>query len=55
VLANLGNASCLKRDAGLQSFAIPHNANLSNGLMFAPRNSYGMPIDAAYARKPALV
>jgi hypothetical protein len=43
-----------QRDAGTQSFAIPHNANLSNGLMFAPRNSYGMPIDAAYARKRAL-
>lgn len=38
-----------QRDAGKQVFAIPHNANLSNGLMFAPRNSEGQPIDARYA------
>ena len=38
-----------QRDTGKQVFAIPHNANLSNGLMFAPRNSEGQPIDARYA------
>jgi hypothetical protein len=42
-----------QRDAGLQVFAIPHNANLSNGLMFAPRNSQGLPVDAAYAKRRA--
>jgi hypothetical protein len=39
-----------QRDAGLQTFSISHNANLSNGLMFAPRNSDGMPIDKRYAK-----
>jgi len=42
-----------QRDAGLQVFAIPHNGNLSNGLMFAPRNSQGQPIDAEYAKMRA--
>lgn len=40
-----------QRKSGHDSFAIPHNANLSNGLMFAPRNSAGMPIDARYAER----
>jgi hypothetical protein len=40
----------VQRDAGLETFSISHNANLSNGLMFAPRNSDGTPIDARYAR-----
>jgi hypothetical protein len=32
--------------------AIPHNSNLSNGILFAPkRQSDGSPIDAAYARR----
>ena len=39
-----------QRDAGKQVFAIPHNANLSNGLMFAPRDSDGQPIDSRYAK-----
>ena len=43
----------VQRDAGHQVFAIPHNANLSNGLMFAPRNSDGMPIDKRYAERRA--
>jgi hypothetical protein len=30
--------------------AIPHNANISNGVMFAPTNSAGEPIDQEYAR-----
>jgi len=34
-------------------FAIPHNPNLSNGLMFAPRDSRGVPIDKAYAERRA--
>jgi len=40
----------VQRDAGLKTFSISHNANLSNGVMFAPRNSYGMPIDVRYAK-----
>jgi len=42
-----------QRSMGHPSFAIPHNGNLSNGLMFAPRNSDGLPIDAAYAERRA--
>ena len=40
----------VQRDAGLKTFSISHNANLSNGLMFAPRDSAGTPIDARYAK-----
>jgi len=43
----------VQRESGLQVFAVPHNANLSNGLMFAPRNSDGTPIDAEYAKRRA--
>jgi len=39
-----------QRDMGLDTFSISHNANLSNGLMFAPRNSDGTPINARYAK-----
>ena len=42
-----------QRNMGHASFAIPHNGNLSNGLMFAPRNSQGLPIDAGYAARRA--
>ncbi len=43
----------VQRSAGHETFAIPHNGNLSNGLMFAPRNSDGLPIDARYAERRA--
>ena len=43
-----------QRSMGHPNFAIPHNGNLSNGLMFAPRNSAGLPIDAQYAKRRAL-
>ena len=43
----------VQKNAGHDNFAIPHNGNLSNGLMFAPRNSEGLPIDAAYAERRA--
>ena len=43
----------VQRSVGHDNFAIPHNANLSNGLMFAPRNSQGLPIDAGYAKRRA--
>ncbi|MGB5620321.1 MAG: DUF3604 domain-containing protein, partial [Desulfobacterales bacterium] len=44
-----------QRSMGHQSFAIPHNGNLSNGLMFAPRTSEGQPIDARYAERRARI
>ncbi|MGD8323587.1 MAG: DUF3604 domain-containing protein [Gammaproteobacteria bacterium] len=36
---------------GAEFVAIPHNSNLSKGLMFAETDSDGRPIDAAYARQ----
>ncbi|MFO7550340.1 MAG: DUF3604 domain-containing protein [Haliea sp.] len=36
---------------GGQALAIPHNSNLSGGLMFAPTNSSGAPMSADYARE----
>ena len=44
-----------QRDMGKKVFAIPHNGNLSNELMFAPRNSDGTPIDARYAKLRASI
>ena len=38
-----------ERTTGGQAFAIPHNSNLSNGLMFALEDSFGRPIDGTYA------
>ncbi len=38
---------------GGQVLAIPHNGNLSNGLMFAPRTFSGQDIDADYASRRA--
>lgn len=40
-------------EQGGSVLAIPHNANLSNGRMFALAQSDGSPIDAAYARRRA--
>jgi hypothetical protein len=37
------------RDQGIESIAIPHNANGSDGWMFPTTNWAGDPIDAAYA------
>lgn len=36
---------------GLDFVAIPHNSNISGGLMFAEVDSQGRPIDARYARE----
>ena len=41
------------RAAGTEALAIPHNSNVSNGLMFDWVNSDGRPIDAAYAQARA--
>lgn len=38
-----------QREAGHQLLAIPHNGNLSNGVMYATTDSEGKPIDHAYA------
>lgn len=38
-----------QRDKGSVLLAIPHNGNLSNGTMFAVKDSYGEPISKAYA------
>ena len=43
-----------QRTAGHDNFAIPHNGNVSNGLMYAPTNYRGDPIDDRYAKRRAL-
>ncbi len=43
-----------QRTAGHENFAIPHNGNVSNGLMYAPTNYRGDPIDERYAKRRAL-
>ncbi|NND69335.1 MAG: DUF3604 domain-containing protein [Halioglobus sp.] len=40
-------------DTGGRIMAIPHNGNLSNGLMFDENDYAGEPIDAAYAQRRA--
>ncbi|MBL6750542.1 MAG: DUF3604 domain-containing protein [Nevskia sp.] len=42
------------RKNGDESLAIPHNANASGGLMYDWKDSYGKPIDQAYAERRAL-
>jgi hypothetical protein len=42
-----------EKDSGGQVFAIPHNGNLSNGLMFAVETLDGKPIDKDYAERRA--
>jgi hypothetical protein len=44
----------IQRNAGHETFAIPHNGNVSNGLMYAPTDYRGDPIDARYAQRRAL-
>jgi len=43
----------VQRSAGHEVFAIPHNSNVSNGLMFPTVNSYGQPIDKAWIERRA--
>ena len=38
-------------ETGGQAIAIPHNSNVSGGLMFAPRDLGGAPIDRDYAER----
>ena len=39
-----------QRAKGIELLAIPHNGNLSNGLMFSMNDSYGNPITYEYAK-----
>lgn len=41
----------IQRAQGIDVFAIPHNGNVSNGLMYAPTKMNGDPIDARYAER----
>jgi hypothetical protein len=40
-----------QRTAGVDTFAIPHNGNLSDGWMYSPNKYLGGPIDAQYAKR----
>ena len=42
------------RAGGIDVLAIPHNSNVSNGLMFDWNDSRGKPIDEAYAQQRAI-
>jgi hypothetical protein len=44
----------VQRGVGHEVFAIPHNSNVSNGLMFPTVNSYGVPINKAWIKRRAL-
>ena len=44
---------CLGAGNGCDALAIPHNSNVSDGLMFASTRSDGVPIDSGYARERA--
>jgi hypothetical protein len=44
---------CLDRGHGCDVLTIPHNSNLSSGLMFEPVDSNGEPFSAQYARERA--
>jgi hypothetical protein len=41
----------LNRALGHENFSIPHNGNVSNGLMFAPKTSYGTQITKEWAER----
>ena len=43
------HAQCLDLNNGCDALAIPHNSNLSNGIMFRPVNPGGAPLTAADA------
>jgi hypothetical protein len=44
----------VQRGMGHECFAIPHNGNVSNSLMYAPVTSYGTPINRKWAERRAL-
>ena len=41
-----------QRKQGLDVIAVPHNGNVSNGLMFSTKDLSGKPITRDYARAP---
>jgi hypothetical protein len=43
----------VQRGVGHEVFAIPHNSNVSNSLMFPTVNSYGQPINEAWIKRRA--
>ena len=43
----------VQRNSGIDTFAIPHNSNVSNGWMFSELKLSGGPIDERYARRQA--
>jgi hypothetical protein len=44
----------VQRALGHENFSIPHNGNVSNGLMFAPKTSYGTQITKEWAERSTL-
>ena len=46
-------AQCIERDDGCNALIIPHNSNLSGGLMFLSEDSNGHPFDRNYAAERA--
>ena len=44
----------VQRDEGNETFAIPHNGNVSDGWMYSPNKFLGGPMDARYAERQAL-
>ena len=40
-----------QRKTGIDVFAIGHNGNISNGLMYPLKDTYGNPLDMAYAER----
>ncbi|HXB92979.1 MAG TPA: DUF3604 domain-containing protein [Puia sp.] len=40
-----------QRKTGIDVFAISHNGNISNGLMYPMKDTYGNPLDMAYAER----
>ncbi len=43
-----------QRAKGIEAMAIPHNSNASDGMMWARMDSWGKPVDAAWARQRSL-
>jgi len=41
----------VQRAIGHENFSIPHNGNVSNGLMYSPTTSYGTPINRQWAER----
>jgi len=44
----------VQRNAGIETFAIPHNGNVSDGWMYSPNKFLAGPMDARYAKRQAL-